>query len=225
VSPSAEPARDAIEPPVSGTDAPSCRELLGKSLANRNDPKRAGFQTVLANRELVRGNVDQAHAAYCLALAWDRANVERHLNLARLYLVRRDFSKAAENARGALALDPESRGALGVAGDAWAGLHETERARTALLQAERKPNPSAADVRLIVRRNLALARRVERLRDFSLAERLYRRVLLLEPAHAGAMTGLAGCLLRLGDRAAAEAWTRKASELKKTSTMSRPRSG
>jgi Flp pilus assembly protein TadD len=68
---------------------------------------------------------------------------------------------------------------------------------------------------------MALAQRVERLRDFSLAERLYRRVLLLDPEHAGAVKGVAGCLLKLGDRPAAEAWARKAKALKRASTRSR----
>jgi hypothetical protein len=57
---------------------------------------------------------------------------------------------------------------------------------------------------------MALAKRVERLQDFSLAERFYRRVLLLEPEHAGAMRGIASCLLRVGDLRAAEDWTRRA---------------
>ena len=76
--------------------------------------------------------------------------------------------------------------------------------------AERKPKASTSELRLIVRRNMALAKKVERLQDFSLAERFYRRVLLVEPEHAGAMKGIAGCLLRVGDPRAAEIWARRA---------------
>lgn len=221
---SSDPAKAEQLPaelPVSGSTAPTCRQLLGKSLAERNDPKRANTQTALANRELVRGNVDQAQAGYCLALAWDRSNIDRRLNLARLYLLRRDWAKAAEYGQKALEIDPQSRRALGVVGDAWAALHKTKEARAAWLSAERKPKATPSEIGLIVRRNLALAKRVERLRDFSLAERLYRRVLLLDSEHAGAMNGIAGCLLRVGDRVAADAWARKARELKRTATRSR----
>lgn len=48
------------------------------------------------------------------------------------------------------------------------------------------------DGRRAPKRNLALAKRVARLNDFLLAERLYRRVLLIEPQHADAMSGIAG---------------------------------
>jgi tetratricopeptide (TPR) repeat protein len=179
-------------------------------LVERNDPKAANRETRLANRELVRGNVTEAHEAYCLAHAWDRSNIDRRLNLSRLYLVRRDWEKAAELALSALKLDPKNRRALGVLGDAWAALHKTKDARAAWLAAETAPKATPSDLRLIVRRNMALAKKVERLQDFLLAERLYRRVLLLEPDHAGAMTGVAACLLKVGDQRAAEAWALRA---------------
>jgi tetratricopeptide (TPR) repeat protein len=205
-----EPSADPTQPPISSFAAPTCRQLLGKSMAERKDPKRATTQTVLANRALLRGNVKEAHSAYCLAWAWDRSNLDRRLNLATLYLVRRDWAKAAELGESALELDPESRRALVIVGDARAALNDSSSARDALLAAERKPSPSARELDLIVRRDLALAKRVERKRDFSLAERLYRRVLVLSPDHTGAMFGVASCLGRLGDRRAAEAWARRA---------------
>ena len=205
-----KPALASTEPPVSGSSSPSCRELLGKSLAERHDPKRALRETRLGNRALVRGNVDEAEAAFCKALFWDRKNIDRHVNLGRLFLVRRDWAKAAEYGQSALALDPESRAALGLVGDAWAALNKAKEARTAWLLAERKPKANPSELRLIVRRNMALAKRVERLQDFSLAERFYRRVLLIEPEHAGAMKGIASCLLQVGDQRAAEIWARRA---------------
>jgi tetratricopeptide (TPR) repeat protein len=173
-------------------------------------------ETRLANRELVRGNVPEAQAAYCKALMWDRKNVDRHVNLGRLFLVRRDWKQAAEYGKSALALAPNDPRALGVVGDAWAALHKTEEARAAWLKVEGKPNPSASDVRLVVRRNMALAQRVQRLNDFSLAERLYRRVLLFSPEHAGATKGIASCLMKAGDHPAAEAWALRAKALRQS---------
>ena len=200
--------------PISISSAPSCRQMLGASVVERDAPQAALRETRLANRELRRGNVPEAQTAYCKAFEWDRANVDRHVNLARLFLVRRDWEKAAEYGQSALELDPKSRPALGVVGDAWAALHKTEQARAAWLEAEKKADPSAEELRLIVRRNMALAQRMERLKDYSLAERIYRRVLLFSPGHAGATKGIASCLVKVGDREAAEAWALRAKALK-----------
>jgi tetratricopeptide (TPR) repeat protein len=217
----APPTGEAALPLVSSSSAPSCRQLLGDGLVERNAPHAAQRETRLANRELLRGNVTEAQAAYCKALAWDRPNVDRHVNLGRLFLVRRDWKKAAEYGHGALALDPKNRRALGVVGDALAALHETDEAREAWLAVEKKSDANAKELALIVRRNMALAQRVERLKDFSLAERIYRRVLLFSPAHAGATKGIASCLVKLGDHSAAEAWTRRAEALGQSKRRSR----
>jgi tetratricopeptide (TPR) repeat protein len=187
--------------------------LLGDDVAERDAPRAAQRETRLANRALLLGNVAEAQAAYCRAFEWDRTNVDRHVNLARLFLVRRDWEKAAEYGQSALDLDPKSRPALGVVGDAWAALHRTEEARAAWLAAEKKPNASAGELRLIVRRNMALAKRVERLKDYTLGERIYRRVLLFSPEHTGAMKGIASCLRKVGDPRAAEAWASRAQVL------------
>jgi tetratricopeptide (TPR) repeat protein len=212
------PVQDPKQLPISSFAAPTCRQLLGKSITERRDPKRAGVQTAVGNRALVRGNVREAHAAYCLAWAWDRSNADRRLNLATLYIVRRDWAKAAELGQSALELEPDNRRALSVVADAWAALHKADKARAALLAAERKPPATEREVALMVKRDLALAKSVERKRDFLLAERLYRRVLLLAPDHAGALRGVAGCLLKHGDARAAAAWARKAQTLERSAS-------
>jgi tetratricopeptide (TPR) repeat protein len=113
----------------------------------------------------------------------------------------------------ALKLDPMSPRALGVVGDALAALSRSDEARSAWLAAEKKTTASPRELALIARRNMALAQRVERLQDFSLAERFYRRVLLLQPEHVGATKGIARCLVRLGDHAEAQTWAHKAEML------------
>jgi tetratricopeptide (TPR) repeat protein len=211
--PAREPARDPALVLISSFNAPSCKQLLRGRVAERHDPKAAQRETRLGNRELVRGNVAGAQAAYCKALLWDRRNVDRHVNLGRLFLVRRDWRKAAEYGQSALELDARNRAALGVLGDAQAALHETDKARAAWLGVEGKSNPSAHELDLVARRNMALAWRVERLKDYSLAERIYRRVLLFSPEHAGAARGIASCLVKIGDYPAAQAWARRADAL------------
>jgi Tfp pilus assembly protein PilF len=212
VAPAEAPAPTAL--PISSSRAPSCQQLLGEPPVKRQSAKAAGRETLLANRQLVLGNVAMAHAAYCNAFALDRSNVDRHVNLARLYLVRRDWEKAAELAQSGLKLDPDNRRALGVLGDASAALNKSDAALAAMLAAEGKPRATERELRLIVKRNLALAQRVARMSDFLLAERLYRRVLLIDPHEAEAMSGIARCLLKAGDTKAAEAWARQAKQLK-----------
>jgi len=205
-----EPTRETSPLPVPSSDAQSCQELTGDSRPKSASAKSADRETRVANRQLMLGNVEKAQIAYCKALAWDRSNIDRRVNLARLFLVRRDWKKAAEYGLSALELDAKNRAALAVVGDAWAALGKTEKARAAWLAAEGKTNASVRQLDLIVRRNMALAKRVEHLKDLLLAERLYRRVLLLQPEHVGATKGIASCLLKAGNYQAAEAWARRA---------------
>lgn len=206
---------------ISSSSAPSCRQLLGDGVVERDDPKAAARETRLANRELVRGNTSDAQKAYCRALAWDRSNVDRHVNLGRLFLVRRDWKQAGEYGHSALELEPKDRRALAVVGDAAAALQKTGEARSAWLSLEKSSKASASALGLVVRRNMALAQRVERLKDFSLAERIYRRVLLFSPDHVGATKGIASCLLKIGDYPAAEAWAQRAKALRQSKKGSR----
>jgi len=217
--PAAPEQTEAPEPqlaalPISSARVPNCQQLLGEPPVKRQSTKAATRETALANRQLLLGNVAMAQAAYCNAFALDQANVDRHVNLARLYLVRRDWEKAAELGQSGLKLAPNNRGALGVLGDAWAALNKSDKARKMMLAAEGKPHPTPKELNLIVRRDMALANRVAQKNDFLLAERLYRRVLLVEPRQADAMSGIARCLLKVGDIRAAEAWARQAKRLK-----------
>ena len=157
-----------------------------------------------------------AHAAYCRAFFWDRNNVDRHINLATVCLVRRDWKKAAQFGQSALKLDPKNRKALGIFGDALAALNQTREARAAWLQADDKSEANARQLRVIVKRNLALADRVARLNDFALAERLYRRALLIEPEQTDAVKGIASCLLKAGETEAAAVWAHRAEQLKRS---------
>lgn len=210
-----DPKKEATSPPIPNANAPSCEKLLGFTVIGRDGPIAAQRETRAANRELLRGNVAAAHAAYCRAFALDHTNVDRHVNLARVLLVRRDWEKAAAFGQSALDIDSKNRGALGAAGDAWAALHETDKARTAWLAVEGKSTASARDVNLFVRRNMALGQRMERLKDFQLAERIYRRVLLFAPEHVEATKGVSRCLSKTGNPKAAQAWSRRADVLKR----------
>jgi tetratricopeptide (TPR) repeat protein len=200
--------------PISSSLAPTCQQLLGEPPVKHQSLKAAKRETLVAQHQLLLGNVAMAQAAYCNAFALDHLNVDRHVNLARLYLVRRDWKKAVELAKSGLKIDPNNRAAMAALSDAYAALNKSDEARKLMLSAEGKSNASRNELNLIVRRNLALAKRVAKLNDFLLAERLYRRALLLDPRQAEAVSGIAHCLLKVGDFEAAEAWARQAKRLK-----------
>jgi hypothetical protein len=209
-----EPASPVASIPLSGFSAPSCREMLGSSYAEKLDLAGAFAQTQLGKSELVRGNVAQAQEAFCKASLWDGKNVERWLNLAQLFLLRRDGAQAAECARAALALRPDSSRALTTAGDAWAILGKLKEAREAYLGAEQRTEPDREALQLMIRRDLEEANRMVKARDFARAERVFRRVVVFDSENAAASSGVAQCLVKLGDKELAEAWERRAETLK-----------
>jgi tetratricopeptide (TPR) repeat protein len=199
--------------PLSSVSAPSCRELLASSYVEKLDAAGAFAQTQLGKSELVRGNVAGAEQAFCNASLWDAKNVERWLNLAQLFLIRKDGAKAVECAQTALALQPDSSRALTAAGDAWAILGKLKEAREAYLSAEKRPEPDRGALQLMIRRDLEEAYRMVKARDFARAERVFRRVVVFDSENAAASAGVAQCLVKLGDKDSAEAWQRRAESL------------
>jgi tetratricopeptide (TPR) repeat protein len=185
----------SVTPPAS--TAPSCQELLGSAYEKKRDPAAAFDQTRLGQRELVRGNVAGTQQAFCTAALWDETNAERWLNLGQIFLIRRDGAKAADCARTALALQPNSTRALTMLGDASAMLGNAADARQAYLSAENRSDPDPAALRLMTRRDMEEAQRMVKRRDFARAERLFRRVMMFDAEHAEARAGLATCLTKL----------------------------
>jgi tetratricopeptide (TPR) repeat protein len=200
--------------PGSSMSVPSCRELLGSAFIEKSAAAAAYDETLLGTRQLVHGNLDAAQRAYCNASLWDRGNVERWLNLSQLFLLRRDATQAGEAARAALALQPENARALNLAGDAWAMLGKPAEARAAYLAAEKRGEPDAKTLRLLVQRDFEEASRSAALRDYARAERLFRRVVVFAPEHAAASSGVASCLAKLGQAQLAETWTRRSGALR-----------
>jgi tetratricopeptide (TPR) repeat protein len=190
-----EVARAEVAPQPSS--APSCQELLGSAYVEKRDPAAAFDQTQLGQHELVRGNVVGAQQAFCTAAQWDATNPERWLNLAQVFLLRRDGAKAADCARTALELQANRSRALTMLGDASAMLGKSAEARQFYLAAENRSEPDSAALRLMIRRDMEEAQRMVRRRDFARAERLFRRVMSFDAGHAEASAGLSRCLARL----------------------------
>jgi tetratricopeptide (TPR) repeat protein len=196
--------------PTSTRTVPGCREMLGDDFVEKADPNAALAETQVGNRELVRGKVDASQAAFCKAALWDSAKVERWLNLAQIFLIRGDGNQAVESSGRALELDPKNARALELQGDAFARLGKLKEARIAYLAAEARPGSDEDALKWLVRRDLDEASRSLKAREFVRAERLFRRVVAFDPAHAAAAIGVATCLRKQNDRKAADEWERHA---------------
>lgn len=189
---------------VDGSDskAPTCEELLVNA-----DSKRLFVDKELkaARRELVRGNLDAAQAASCKLARWATNNPGFMLDLAQLLLLRRDGKAASEWAVRALEIEPLNARGLGILADALARVGKTEEARKALFDAARRPETDGT-LRALTQQNLLHAQAALANREYPLAERLFRRVLVFNPQHAAASAGIAKCLLNENQAAAARAW-------------------
>ena len=206
----AAPSNGSAEIPVANDATPSCERTLGAAFVETLDPVGAATETQVGHRALVRGDLDAALAAFCKAALRDGGTIERQLNLANLYLIRRDGKQAAEAAGRALELDPKNGRALEIQADAWARLGKLAEARRAYLAAEQRSESDEGAAKRLVRRDLGAAQVSLKARDYVRAERLFLRVVVFEPEHELATFGVATCLRKLDDHAGAEAWTRRA---------------
>jgi tetratricopeptide (TPR) repeat protein/DNA-binding NarL/FixJ family response regulator len=211
-APLVEPTRQApAGKDESGYVAPTCASLLEPlHLDEGNFPGAAYEQQVVGSKALVQGKVDDAQLAYCKAVRWDGANPRAHIDLAQLLLIRKDGAAAAEEARQAVQLDPNSGRAQSLLGDALVRIGDHEGAKQAwLLAAGVDPN-DAAKFKALLDRNLREAEASLKKKDVSRAERFFRRAIVLDPDSLAASRGLAACLNQLGDGAAAVRWAQRA---------------
>jgi tetratricopeptide (TPR) repeat protein len=208
----AEPARTApLGKDESGTVAATCAALLGPlELDEGNFPGAAYEQQVAGAKALVRGKVDDAQIAYCKAVRWDAKNPQTHIDLAQLFLIRKDGAAAAQAARHAVELDPNSGRAQSLLGDGLVRIGDHEGAKAAwLLAAGVDPN-DALKLKALINRNLHEAEASLKKRDVARAERFFRRAIVLEPESLAASRGLAAVLNQLGDGQAAVRWVQRA---------------
>lgn len=220
-SASAPQAQNAplIEPPPlapagkdeSGYVAPTCASLLDAlQLDAGNFPGAAYEQQVLGAKALVQGRVDDAQLAYCKAVRWDAQNPQAHIDLAQLFLIRKDGAAAAEEARKAVELDPKSGRAHSLLGDGLVRIGDHVGAKQAWLLAAEVDADDAGKLQALLLRNLREAEASLKKKDISRAERFFRRAIVMDPDNLAASRGLAACLNQLGDGAAAVRWAQRA---------------
>jgi len=195
----------------SGTVAPTCAALLDPlNLDQGNFPGAAYEQQRAGSKALVQGKVDDAQIAYCKAVRWDAKNPQAHIDLAQLFLIRKDGAAAAEEARNAIELDPNSGRAQSLLGDGLVRIGDHEGAKLAWLLAAGVDPKDPAKFKALLTRNLHEAEASLKKKDVSRAERFFRRAIVLEPDSLEASRGLAAVLNQLGDGHAAVRWVQRA---------------
>jgi tetratricopeptide (TPR) repeat protein/DNA-binding NarL/FixJ family response regulator len=195
----------------SGTVAPSCAALLDPlNLDQGNFPGAAYEQQVAGSKALVQGKVDDAQVAYCKAVRWDSKNPQAHIDLAQLFLIRKDGAAAAEEARNAIELDPNSGRAQSLLGDGLVRIGDHEGAKQAWLLAASIDPKDDVKIKALINRNLHEAEASLKKKDVSRAERFFRRAIVMEPDSLQASRGLAAVLNQLGDGHAAVRWVQRA---------------
>jgi tetratricopeptide (TPR) repeat protein len=160
-----------------------------------------------ARRELVRGNLELAHAALCRALRDPAADSNVWFDLANVLLLRRDGAAAVPWFTKVLELDPKDRRVRAVLGDALLQAGRIEEARAAWLQAAGFQSQDAAAIVKLAAGYFAMAEQNAKRSDLPTAERLYRRAIVLDPNHARARGRLADVLEKLGFTESAERWS------------------
>jgi tetratricopeptide (TPR) repeat protein len=180
------------------------------NLDQGNFPGAAYEQQAAGAKALVQGKVDDAQLAYCKAARWDAKNPQAHIDLAQLFLIRKDGAAAAEEARVAVSLDPKSNRAQSLLGDGLVRIGDHEGAKQAWLLASGVDPNDAVKLKALIIRNLREAEASLKKKDVARAERFFRRAIVLEPDSLEASRGLAAALNQLGDGAAAVRWAQRA---------------
>jgi tetratricopeptide (TPR) repeat protein/DNA-binding NarL/FixJ family response regulator len=214
-SPRALPPEPPRKAPVgkdeSGTVAPTCASLLEPlNLDEGNFPGAAYEQQAVGAKALVQGKVDDAQLAYCKAVRWDAKNPQTHIDLAQLFLIRKDGAAAAAEARVAAELDPSSGRAQSLLGDGLVRIGDHEGAKQAWLLAAGVDPSDTSKFKALLNRNLHEAEASLKKKDVARAERFFRRAIVLEPDSLEASRGLAAALNQLGDGASAMRWAQRA---------------
>lgn len=207
-----EPSRKAsIGKDESGYVAPTCASILDPlNLDIGNFPGAAYEQQVKGAKALVQGKIDDAQLAYCKAARWNADHPQSHIDLAQLFLIRKDGAAAAEQARRAVELDPNSGRAQALLGDGLVRIGDHEGAKQAWLTAAGIDPNDSVQFKALLDRNLREAEGSLKKRDVSRAERFFRRAIVLDPDSLPAARGLAAALNQLGDGAAAVRWAQRA---------------
>jgi tetratricopeptide (TPR) repeat protein len=160
-----------------------------------------------AERALRYGLIKDAHTVFCKAVGLAPDNFRASLGLAQLLLIRRDAKASAYWAEHATSLESEyPRRAKNALADALVRLGRIDEARILWLEAAPIPNPTPKQLYDYMRKTQSLAAAALGDHAYHRAERLYRRIVVLEPDNTIARRQLAKTLLKQRLYEAAKFW-------------------
>jgi len=195
----------------SGNNAPTCEELWAKNPPRAGKyPGAAYAQSREANRWITRGDLDKAQVAFCLAVRWDGDNVSFLVGKGHLLLLRRDGDQAEPVLRRALELEPGNARARELLGDALARTGDYAEAQQSWLIASGYKPTQSEGLKALARRDLRRGEQHLKRREWVHAERMLRRVVVMDPTRIEALIGLSRALTSQDDAKAAAVWARQA---------------
>jgi tetratricopeptide (TPR) repeat protein/DNA-binding NarL/FixJ family response regulator len=224
-APSAEPAASAAastpaEEPDAEAAIATAIDLSGtscESVVKSGEEQRfrgaANDALNLGRREIVKGDLEAAHRAYCRAVSYDPNSNAAVIGLARVLLMRRDGAAAVKWVKKALVQKPDDSNLKALLGDSLARIGDEEGARKAWMASVGIASSHDPEVRALALRDGRLAAHAFDRREWARAERLYRRAAVLDPTSSKAAAGVAKTLLVLDEPASAFAWARRATRL------------
>jgi Flp pilus assembly protein TadD/DNA-binding NarL/FixJ family response regulator len=193
--------------------APTCDSLLGKQPAIAGSYPGAAYSELrLARKALVRGDLDETQRCYCRALRYESRLMDALIGMARLLLIRRDATAAAEYARKAAQIEPRNDDVQSVLGDALALSGESEAAKVALMAGAGIRAHDAPGAISLARRMVQLGHTSMRRRDHANAERFFRRAAVLDPGNWEGAYGVAHALLEAKRAPLSVSWARRAAD-------------
>lgn len=186
------------------TSTPSCDSLASA----RPGPKGFLLQQAMkqGQRELVRGNVKEAHTAFCEAMLLGTPHDTILMGLTQVLLLQSDTDTALGSIDQLLARKPTDRPALELRGDILIRLGRADEAREAWYRAAGASRASASLIDNLRRLNRTDAAKALKAGDLGRADRLWRRVIALDVHDVAACAELAAVLARNGEVAAARRW-------------------
>jgi Flp pilus assembly protein TadD len=192
----------------------SCNALAG---TDSEGPRGYLLQQAIerGQAEMLRGNLNGAHVAFCEAKLLGVPPASVLLSLAQVLLLQNDPETALAVVDQALQTKPDSTRAREMRGDILIRLGRVEEARNEWVRAAGAPRATPQLVTNLLRGARIDAKSAMAVGDLSRAERMLRRAVGLEPKDVDAAAQLGTVLLRTGERGAAQRWFDYAASLDK----------
>ncbi len=196
------------------SSAPSCEELQKSAKPwHGAAPLDAADALRLGHKLLVFGNVEDAQAAFCQAIAFDSENPKAALALAQLLVLRGDGKFAASVARRALELNADPARAKGLLGDALITSGDVAGARQGWLDAAGITDHDSVGIATLTSRAVSEGTASVRNKDYFRAERFFWRTLAFFEQDFEANLGMARAHLYRGNNALAAVWAQRATQI------------